>query len=164
VRSARGRSCSPGACANRGAAADNGPRLTILLYEACNRPIWPIEHRFGRAPWFTAVATNLGVGAHKRRNRSTVGKWLALRPEFSTHQARMPPTARPAPRGERPGVTGFAAGPVPDSYRRITPVRWLRPYLIERAGVLALVLRRDPRRGREGFEDHDGDRTQSDSA
>jgi hypothetical protein len=47
----------------------------------------------------------------------------------------------------------------------IPPVRWFRPYLIERAGgVLALFLRRDPGRGREGFEDHDGDRAQSDSA
>jgi len=48
-------------------------------------------------------------------------------------------------------VTGVAAGPVLDSYRRIPPVRWLRPYLIE--GVLALLLRRDQGRGREGFED-----------
>lgn len=81
---------------------DNGPTLTVLLLKACNRPIWLIEHRFGRAPSFMAVATNFGIGAHKRRNPSTVGKWLALWPEFSA-EARMPPTARRAPRGGRHG-------------------------------------------------------------
>ena len=76
-----------------------------------------IGHRLGRSPWFIAVATNFGIGAHKHRNRSTVGKWLALRPEFSA-QARMPPTARPEPRGVRRGLLVLTAGPVPYSYGR----------------------------------------------
>ena len=40
------------------------------------------------------------------RDRSSVGNLLALRPERLA-QVRMPPTAQPAPRGERPGPTGF---------------------------------------------------------
>jgi len=40
-----------------------------------------------------------------------VSRELALRPECSA-QARMPPTARPAPRGERRGVLVLTAGPV----------------------------------------------------
>jgi hypothetical protein len=52
------------------------------------------------------------------------------------------------------GYSVLTAGPVPDSCRRYPtgPVVFV-PTLIERAGVLALFLRRDPGRGREGFED-----------
>lgn len=42
-------------------------------------------------------------------DRSSVDHELALRPGFSA-QTRMPPTVRPAPRGERPGLLGFACG------------------------------------------------------
>src|SRR5665213_1236427 len=45
------------------------------------------------------------------RNRSSVGGRLALRPGSSA-QARMPPTARPAPRGARRGLLVLTAGPV----------------------------------------------------
>jgi hypothetical protein len=59
----------------------------------------------------------IGIAAHNARDRSTVGRWLALRPECST-QARMPPTAFLAPRGVRRGLLVLTAGLVPDSYRR----------------------------------------------
>jgi hypothetical protein len=52
-------------------------------------------------------------------NRSTVGQELALRPGFSA-QARMPPTARSAPRGVRRGLLVLTAGLVPYFYRRYT--------------------------------------------
>jgi hypothetical protein len=51
------------------------------------------------------------------RDRSRVEWELALRPGFSA-QARMPPTARFAPRGERHGLLVLTAGPVPYFYRR----------------------------------------------
>jgi hypothetical protein len=44
-----------------------------------------------------------------------VGRWLALRSEFSA-QARMPPTVRLAPRGGRHGLLVLTAGPVHDFY------------------------------------------------
>ena len=94
-------------------AADNGPTPTILLFQAYNRPIWLISHRRGRAAWFMAIATKFGIGSHNRLDRSTVGKWLALRPEFSA-QALMPPTALLAPRGGRRGLLVLTAGPVQD--------------------------------------------------
>ncbi len=110
-----------------------------------------------------AVAMNFGIGAHKRRNRSTVGNWLALRPEFSP-QARMPPTALLAPRGERRGSLVLTAGPVPDSYGRYPtgPVAasrsdWPRE-------VLALFLAHDPGRGTRRPEDDEAARTQFGSA
>ena len=45
------------------------------------------------------------------RKRSTVDRELALRPGFSA-QARMPPTARPAPQGGRRVLLVLTAGPV----------------------------------------------------
>ncbi len=67
-------------------------------------------------------------GSHNARNRSSVAKRLALRPEFSP-QARMPPTARSAPRGGRHGLLLLTAGPVPDSYRRYPTGLVASPYL-----------------------------------
>jgi hypothetical protein len=61
------------------------------------------RNRIARGLW-VLMAARTSV-----RDRSSVGRELALRPECSA-QARMPPTARPAPRGERRGVTGFDCG------------------------------------------------------
>ena len=54
---------------------------------------------------------------HRDRDRSRVEHELALRPESSA-QTRMPPTARGAPRGERPGPLVLTAGPVSYLYGR----------------------------------------------
>ena len=51
------------------------------------------------------------------RDRSRVEHELALRPEFPP-QARMPPTARSAPRGVRRGLLVLTAGLVQYFYRR----------------------------------------------
>ena len=83
------------------------------------------------------------------RNGSTVEDELALRPGSSA-QARKPPTAHPAPRGERRGVLVLTAGPVPTGV--IPPARWPRSNLIYRAGVLALFLPRGPNGGTEGLK------------
>jgi hypothetical protein len=56
-------------------------------------------------------------GSHNARNRSRVERELALRPRFSP-QARMPPTALPAPRGARRGLLVLTAGPARYSYGR----------------------------------------------
>jgi hypothetical protein len=52
---------------------------------------------------------------------------LALRPEFSA-QARVPPTARSAPRGGEAGVTGFGLRGRRASTGVTPPVWWLRSY------------------------------------
>ena len=62
----------------------------------------------------------------------------------------MPPTARSAPRGVRRGALVLTAGPAPTGVT--PPARWSRPYLIDRAGVLALFFRADPTEGREGLK------------
>ena len=49
-------------------------------------------------------------GSHNARDRSRVEQELALRPGFSA-QSRMPPTARPASRGEGRGLLVLTAGP-----------------------------------------------------
>jgi hypothetical protein len=59
-----------------------------------------------------ARANLSGLVSHNDRNRSTVVDELALRPGFSA-QARKPPTALLAPRGERRGYWFLTAGPVP---------------------------------------------------
>ena len=72
---------------------------------------------------------------------------LALRPGFSS-QARMPPTARSAPRGERRGPLVLTAGLVPyfdGRYPTGLVVASLSNF--ERAGVLALFLARGRDRG-----------------
>ena len=76
-----------------------------------------------------------GVVRITARDRSTVEHELALRPGCSA-QARMPPTARPAPRGERRGPLVLTAGPVPYFYGRYpagpvdaSPSDWTRTVL-----------------------------------
>src|SRR5207248_11783318 len=64
-----------------------------------------------------ARANYLGLVHVNARDRSRVGGQLALRPGFSA-QARMPPTALRAPRGERRGLLVLTAGPVPYFYGR----------------------------------------------
>jgi hypothetical protein len=59
-------------------------------------------------------------------HRSTVEDELALRPGFLS-QARLPPTAQPAPRGVRRGPLVLTAGPVPYSRGVVPPARWTRP-------------------------------------
>ncbi len=61
---------------------------------------------------------------------------LALRSGFSA-QARKPPTARPAPRGERLGLPELTAGPVSYFYRRQLTGQVTAPLLDERRRVLA---------------------------
>jgi hypothetical protein len=88
---------------------------------------------------------------------------LALRPGFSA-QARMPPTALPAPRGVRRGLLVLTAGPVPYFFGRhpTGPVAASLPG--ERSGVLALFLPCGPDRGTGRVEGHDADGTQLGSA
>ena len=85
-----------------------------------------------------------GVVGITARDRSTVEHELALRPGCSA-QARMPPTARPAPRGERRGPLVLTAGPVPYFYGRYpagpvdaSPSDWTR------TGAIPVLLRADP--------------------
>ena len=81
---------------------------------------------------------------------STVVGELALRPGFSP-QARMPPTARCASRGERCGLLVLTAGPVSCSTGVTPPARWPRPNPVERAAVSRpLPLRVVPTEGWEG--------------
>ena len=121
---------------------------TILLYEACNRPIWLIAHRLGQAPG--SLRRILGL-AHTTPEIGVLSVLaLALRPESSA-QARMPPTARSAPRGERRGLLVLTAGPVRDSLSTgaIPPTHRRRSDPDECSGVLALFLLSDPIEGRE---------------
>jgi hypothetical protein len=65
---------------------------------------------------------------------------LALRPEFSA-QARMPPTAHRASRGERRRLLVLTAGPVMYFYRRYPTDSVTSSLPDERSGVLAPLLR-----------------------
>ncbi len=79
--------------------------------------------------------------------------------------ARMPPTARPAPRGARLGVTGFDCGAGGVFYRRYATVSVASPLLGERFGGLVPVPPRGPQiEGREGSRVDDAYRTRSGSA
>src|SRR5207302_10204724 len=69
------------------------------------------RNRTARGLWL------LTSGHTSARDRSRVEHELALRPECSA-QVRMPPTARPAPRGERRGLLVLTAGPVLCFYGR----------------------------------------------
>ena len=83
------------------------------------------------------------------RDRSTVEHELALRPGFCT-RVRMPPTARSAPRGGRRGA-GFDCGAGAVLLPGVTPpLRWSRPYLIERADVLRFLPRGPTERRSDG--------------
>jgi hypothetical protein len=62
------------------------------------------------------------------------------------------------------GVPGFDCGAGLVVLGVTPPARWLRSYLIERAGVLALFFPRGPSRGTGRLDDHDADRTQFGSA
>jgi hypothetical protein len=71
-----------------------------------------------------------------------VGGRLALRPGFSA-RARMPPTARFAPRGARRGLLVLTAGPVPYFYGRYPgPAGWMRRYLIAARGSRPFLFAR----------------------
>ena len=119
---------------------------------------WPMP-----APADERDQTFWGVVRITARDRSTVEHELALRPGCSA-QARMPPTARPAPRGERRGSLVLTAGPVPYFYGRYpagpvdaSPSDWTRT-------VLALFLARGPNRVTGRPDDDDADRTECGSA
>jgi K+-sensing histidine kinase KdpD len=71
--------------------------------------------------------------AHRRRNGSTVGSGLVLRPDFPA-QAGMPPTARPAPRGGRHWVTGSDCGAGAGPWR-YAPPKWPRRDLVTARGL-----------------------------
>ncbi len=70
----------------------------------------------------------------------------------SRPEARMPPTARSAPRGVRRGSLVLTAGSVSYFYRRYPTGPVVASYLIERAGVLALSFRAGRTGGREGLK------------
>jgi hypothetical protein len=57
------------------------------------------------------------------------------------------------------GVTGFDCGAVPCFYGRYPTGPVVSSYLIERAEVLALFLRRDPKRGTGRLQSHDAQAT-----
>jgi hypothetical protein len=112
--------------------ADDGGRETIL--PACDLSCRGLAQRvLAASSWETNPATDRRIsrsprprtssnelfrrGSHNARNRSRVERELALRPRFSP-QARMPPTARPAPRGARRGLLVLTAGPARYSYGR----------------------------------------------
>jgi hypothetical protein len=94
-----------------------------------------------------AVATNFRIGAHKRRNWEYCRWWLALRPEFSA-QARMPPTALMAPRGERRGLLILTVGPVMCFYGVIPPARRSRFYQLTAPGSRLFSARATLRGGK----------------
>ena len=151
VRSARGR-CFPAGGLREGfeqQRPNNGPTTTILLYEACNRRIWLIGHRGGRAPWL--IATNSGL-AHTTPAIGVLSILaLALRPESSA-QARMPPTARSAPRGERRGLLVLTAGPVGDFPQALLPrPGGIVPTLMNARGFWPSSSCATPIEGREGL-------------
>jgi hypothetical protein len=112
-----------------------------------------VRRFMGRSP-----SRLFAVGYASAANGSTVVGELALRPEFSP-QARMPPTARCASRGERRGLLVLTAGPVSCSAGGTPPARWPRPNPVERAGVLALFLARGSDRGMGRREDGEANRT-----
>jgi hypothetical protein len=123
-------------------------RMTVPLLRARNRPIWLIGHPL----WAIVVVhgkvwDEFGIGAQERRNGSSVGRWLALRPQFSA-QARMPTTALRASRREA-WVSRFDRGAgarfplalrhrpgcrVPTRYARGSSPLFLRAAAIERRG------------------------------
>ena len=108
--------------------------------------------------WGEVRADFLRSGYASAANGSTVVGELALRPGFSP-QARMPPTARCASRGERRGLLVLTAGPVSCSAGVTPPARWPRPNPVERAGFLALFLARGSNRGMGRRGDDDANRT-----
>ena len=135
------------------------PSARVAVFRQC--------FRRGHAPWGdgpgrrrenqpmpaprTSPSKLLRSGSHNARNRSSVESRAGPAARILA-QARMPPTARSAPRGERRGLLVLTAGPVP--YLRVgvtQPARWSRPYLIDRAGFQPLSLPRGPNRGREGL-------------
>jgi len=78
----------------------NAPRA--ITREVSNRSCSSSSRR--RIGWL--AANSFAIFDTSGRERSRVVGVLALRPEHSA-QVRMPPTAPRAPRGERPGPTGF---------------------------------------------------------
>ena len=110
-----------------------GPRPPVgraALHLSCAFPAWPLQLASFVADGPGRCGTNRPIfapanepdetfqpGPHNGGNRSRVVNELALRPGFSA-QARMPPTAPPAPRGERRGLLVLTAGSVPYFYRR----------------------------------------------
>ena len=94
-----------------------------------------------------ARANYLALVHVNARDRSRVGRQLALRPGFSA-LARMPPTALRAPRGERRGLLVLTAGPVRSSTGVTPPARWPRPNVSERSRVLVLFSREPERDGK----------------
>src|SRR5438034_6179930 len=91
------------------------------------------RNRIARGLWL------LASGHTNVRDRSSVSRELALRPECSA-QARMPPTAPPAPRGERRGLLVLTAGPVLCLYGRHPTGPVTAPLSDRPPGVLALLL------------------------
>lgn len=102
--------------------------------------------------WLEVGAELLRFGCVIAVNGSTVVGELALRPGFSP-QARVPPTARCASRGGRPGLLVLTAGLACRSAGVTPPARWPRPNPVERAGgSRPLPLRVVSTEGWEGWK------------
>jgi hypothetical protein len=108
----------PGNQSRRRAVSSCRSRSMISWRHAPGRRARPLAARqLIPAPVDEPEQIVLGLVHVNARDRSRVGRQLALRPGFSA-LARMPPTALRAPRGERPGLLVLTAGPVPYFYGR----------------------------------------------
>ena len=94
-------------------------RRPFLHLQSGEQPLCAADPSSSRTTALTSAHTNA-------RDRSTVEHELALRPELSA-RARMPPTVRPAPRGERPRLLVLTAGRCRTSMGVTPPTRWPRP-------------------------------------
>jgi hypothetical protein len=101
----------------------------------------------------------LGLAHAAARNGSTVGRAAGpvariLNPSPNATNGTVCHEAG----GGRRGLLVLIAGPLRySSIGDIPPSRWLRPYLIERAGVVSLLLPRYPQWGTGRAEDHHAD-------
>jgi hypothetical protein len=138
------RSRPPGMQTNRNGRAVIHRQFALDDSISRQHPPTPCPFAVGRQPPCTAdpssSRTTALTSAHTdARDRSTVEHELALRPEFSA-RARMPPTARPAPRGERPRLLVLTAGRCRTSTGVTPPGLVAAPRSDRPPGVLALFL------------------------
>lgn len=134
-------------CGRRRCAADGSPVSGGSWVEWAHAGQRAGSARAVSAPVDEPEQIVLGLVHVNARDRSRVGGQLALRPGFSA-QARMPPTALRAPRGERRGLLVLTAGPVRTSTGVTPPARWPRPNVSERSRVLVLFSREPERDGK----------------
>ena len=120
------------------------------------------RHTLGIAALLVTVATNFGIGAHKRRNRSIVGRWLPLRqdsrPKPDHHRWRF------VHHGEGGGGYWFDCGASAGFLSALAHRDGGRALTDERAGVLAPLPPRGAKRGTGRPRGHDTNGRQSGSA